>query len=72
MRTKEFEVPVELIEEFADALDEHELSNSIQGTNDEGEILIIVQYDKNEREAVFSLSEMIDDFREENEEKSED
>ena len=44
MRTKEFEVPSDFITEFAEALDEHELANEINGVIEQGEILIEVSY----------------------------
>ena len=34
MRTKEFEVPTEIIAEFSDALAENNLDNEILGTNE--------------------------------------
>lgn len=68
MRTKEFEVPTEVMAEFADALQEHGLNNSIQSSNEDGEIVVWIEYDTDDREAVLLLSEMIDDYHEENEE----
>lgn len=72
MRTKEFEVPTEVMAEFADALQEHGLNNSIQSSNEDGEIVVRIEYDTDDREAVLLLSEMIDDYHEENEEEDED
>lgn len=71
MRTKEFEVPTDFIAEFAEALAELELTNEINGVNEEGDILIEVSYEKNERANVFTLSELLDDYLE-NEEESEE
>jgi hypothetical protein len=67
MRTREFEVPTEVIAEFAEALDQHSLTNEINGVNDDGEILIEVSYEKNERESILELMELLDDHKEENE-----
>lgn len=72
MRTKEFEVPTEIMTEFADALQEYGLNNSIQQSNDDGEIVVRIEYDTDDREAVLLLSEMIDDYHEENEEEDEE
>lgn len=71
MRTKEFEVPSDFITEFSEALAEHELTNEINGVNEEGDILIEVSYEKTERATVFALTELLDDYYE-NEEESEE
>ncbi|MBS1634314.1 MAG: hypothetical protein JST26_00230 [Bacteroidetes bacterium] len=72
MKTKEFEVPSDLITEFAGALADHNLTNEINGVNEDGEILIEVSYNKNERAAVFELTELLDDYYEESEESEEE
>ena len=76
MAKHEFNVPVELIEEFADILAEKDLVNEILGSTDDKEIIIEVEYDKNDRKdkhAVYKLHEMIDDFYEdESEDDSEE
>lgn len=69
MRNKLFEVPIGFIAEFAEAIDEKELTNNIQGVNEEGHILINIQYEKGERADVFELAEMLDDYLEENEDE---
>ena len=72
MRTKEFEVPTEIIAEFSDALAENNLDNEIQGTNEEGEVIVQVSYEKDEREGVFALTEIIDDYFEDEESEEEE
>lgn len=72
MRRKEFEVPTEVMAEFADALQEHGLNNSLQCSNEDGEIVVQIEYDTDDREAVLLLSEMIDDYRKEKEEEEDD
>ena len=72
MRTKEFKVPAEIIAEFSDALAENNIDNEIQGTNEEGEIIIQVSYEKEEREGVFALTEIIDDYFDEEESEQEE
>jgi len=71
IRTREFHVPSDFIEEFAEALTENELTNEINGVTEDGEILIEVSYEKNERAAVFALTELLDDYYD-NEEESEE
>ena len=61
MKTKEINVPVEIIAEFADLLAEHNLTNEILGSTEDGEIIIEVQYEKKERQAVFDLLELVED-----------
>ena len=72
MRTKEFEVPTEIIAEFSDALAENNLDNEILGTNEEGEVIVQVSYEKDEREGVFALTEIIDDYFEDEESEEEE
>ena len=55
MRTKEFEVPSDFITEFAEALAEQELTNEMNGVNEEGDILIELSYEKAARAIVFAL-----------------
>jgi hypothetical protein len=71
IRTKEFEVPSDFIEEFAEALAENELTNEINGVTEDGEILIEVSYEKDERAAVFALTELLDDYYDDEEEEDE-
>ena len=71
MRRKEFEVPSDFITEFAGALAEHELTNEINGVTEEGDIIIEVSYEKPDRANVFALTELLDDYYE-NEDESEE
>lgn len=52
MRTRNFLVPQDLIEEFADAIEENDFSNCIVGTTSESEIEIKIDYDTDERKIV--------------------
>lgn len=72
MRRKEFEVPTDCIEEFSAILGENELNNSILGTTEDGDIHVMVEYDKEDRNTVFTLDEMIIDYNEENDEDEEE
>lgn len=60
MKTKTFEVPAELMPEFAEIIGNHELDNDIEGINDDNEIIIEVYYEKEERIAVFELMDLLD------------
>ncbi|HTA63217.1 MAG TPA: hypothetical protein VK835_12205 [Bacteroidia bacterium] len=48
---------------------EHELTNEINGVTEDGEILIEVSYEKDERAAVFALTELLDDYYDDEEEE---
>lgn len=67
MKTKELLVPKEIIEEFADLISEHEIENFIQGSTEEGDIIVEVQYEKEERHGIYALMELIDDHNENDE-----
>jgi len=60
MRKVEFNVPTEVITEFAEELTNRDVSNSIIGTTEDDEIIIEVEYDKNESDAVDELEEILD------------
>jgi len=62
MKTKEINVPVICIAEFADLLAEYDLTNEIMGSTEAGEIIVEVQYEKEERQAVFELLELVEDY----------
>lgn len=76
MRKAEFEVPTEVMSEFAEKLIQHGVSNSITGTTAEDEIIIEVLYEKDEAAAVDDLEEyleyLIDSIEEEDEEEDQD
>ena len=46
--------------EFAGIIGEHELTNAIQGVNDDDEIIVDVRYDLRDRKAIFELIELLD------------
>ena len=60
MKTRTFEVPADSITEFAEIIGNNELDNTIQGINDDEEIIIDVHYEADERQAVFELMELLD------------
>jgi len=60
MKTRTCEVHVDSIVEFAELLEENNLSNTIHGTNEDDEIIIDVHYESGERQAVFKLMELLD------------
>jgi capsular polysaccharide biosynthesis protein len=60
MRKVEFNVPTEVITEFVDELTNRNVSNSIIGTTENDEIIIEVEYEKTENEAVNELEEILE------------
>ena len=71
---KELNVPAAVIVEVADLLLDNEITNDIVGTDpDNDELIIEVEYDKEQREIIHQLEDIIADFEEsEEEEESED
>ena len=67
MRTVTFEVPAEVMADFAEKLIELELTNSIVGKNDDGEFEFEVEYDRSESEDVDELEEFLEDLKEDQE-----
>jgi hypothetical protein len=62
MRKAEFNVPVDLLEEFTDLLMETGLDNHITGRTSEGEITVGVNYEKSETQQVDELEEQYIDL----------
>ncbi|MCG3165002.1 MAG: hypothetical protein POELPBGB_00762 [Bacteroidia bacterium] len=67
MRKAEFNVPSEVMVAFAEELVNSNLNNTITGVCDD-EITIEVEYDKEESREVDKLEEILDSFRDEEEE----
>ena len=72
MKTRRFEVPEELVFEFAKVLEEHELEGTIEQTTEDNELVIAVPYDEDDRDTIHELHDMIDDYIENNEEEEEE
>jgi len=60
MKTRTFEVHADSMTEFAEIIGNNELDNTIQGINDDEEIIIDIHYEPTDREAVFELMELLD------------
>ena len=72
MRKAEFSVPSEVMAEFADELANRNLTNCITGTTDDGDIVIEIEYDKDENDEVDELESILEKLRDELEEEEED
>ena len=60
MRKCEFNVPQEGMTEFAEEMASRELNNTVTGTTEDGEIIIEVEYEKDESDEVDELEEILD------------
>lgn len=67
MRTRNFEVPADLITEFAQIMEDHELDNVIEGVTEDGEIEISVDYEPAQKKVIEQIHEIIDRYHDENE-----
>lgn len=76
MRKVEFEVPAEVFGDFAEKLTKLELDNRVLGRNEDDEIEIEVNYNKDEAGLIDELEdfleELIDNIEDEGEEEDED
>jgi len=60
MKTRTFKVPAELMVDFAGIIEENGLDNTIQGTNEDDDIVVEIHYEPHGRDAVFELIELLD------------
>jgi predicted HTH transcriptional regulator len=72
MRKAEFNVPSEAMAEFAEEMANRNLSNTVAGTNEDGEIIVEVEYNRDESEEVDELETILEKLREELEEEIEE
>ena len=67
MRTKVFNVTESAIVEFAEVLEENELEGSITGVTEDSEIQISVNYERENRDVILDLMELVDGTNDEDE-----
>ena len=72
MRIAEFNVPSEVIGEFALEMTKRSLTNEITGITEEGELEIVVRYEKEEAKEVDKLEEILERLNEDTEEEEEE
>lgn len=68
MRKAEFAVPSEVMAEFAEKLASQNLDNKVMGTNDEYEVLVEVEYERDQSDEIDELEEYLNELREQIEE----
>jgi len=59
---------VESIAEVAELIAEHNITNEIQGANEDGNIILMVEYEKEDRKIIYELMD-IAEVDEDNEEE---
>lgn len=72
MRKIEFTVNTEVIAEFVEAMTSRNLSNSLIGTTEEGELLIEVEYFKAEIDEVDELEEILEKLQDKDEDEEDE
>ena len=71
--TKEFEMPVSALIEVADILIENELHHNIIATDEENEsVTIEIEYEKEDRDAIHQIQDIIDDNEESDDDEDDD
>lgn len=71
-KKRNFEVPKEILSEFITQLDETELSYELKEVNEDGDLIIEVEYSTNQKEDIMDLIELIDEYYIDEEEEQED
>ena len=67
-----FEVPTENVAEFSEMLVENELCNEITGTNENGDVVVEVNYRIDQKGAILDLVEWMDEIESSLDDDSED
>ena len=67
MRTKVFNVTESAIVEFAEMLEENELVGTLTGVTEDSEIQISVNYERENRDVILDLMELVDGTNDEDE-----
>lgn len=65
MKTRNFLVPQELIEDFAVAIEENEFDNRIVGITTDSKIEIRTDYDSDQKDEINDLQDLIDEHNSE-------
>jgi hypothetical protein len=72
MRTRNFLVPLDLIENFAEAIEENDFANYIVGVTPDSEIEISIDYDTNQKKVINQLQDLIDEHNYEEDDDEDD
>jgi len=76
LKVEELRVPVGAILEVASMLEKSELTNTINGSDEDDDVILLeISYDKNdkkEREAFDAIESVVDNYEEEDDEEDDD
>ena len=75
MRSRTFEVPLDVMGDFAQIVDDNELTNELNGVADNGDIIVNVDYEAQQKDVITELHELVDkhnDEREDDEDEDEE
>lgn len=72
MKTRNFLVPQDLIEEFATAIEENNFRNCIEGITPNSEIEISIDYHNNQKKVINELQDLIDEHNYDDEDEDEE
>lgn len=64
-KTRQFEIPKDIIRNFFGALEETDLVYDLIEVNEDDELVVEIEYDSKERYDVMNLIELLDDYYEE-------
>lgn len=71
-KIREFDVPSDLMGDFAEMIEEHALSNWIEGVNEQGEIILMIEYTKQQDEVIEELYDLLESYEQEEDEDDEE
>ncbi len=71
-KKRTFEVPKEILSEFITQLDETELPYELKEVDEDGDLVIEVEYSTSQKDDIMDLIELIDDYFSEEEEENEE
>jgi hypothetical protein len=62
MRTKSYEVPADLMPDFAKIVEEWDIACSVIGVNEDEMVILEVDYEPEEKEAIHELADLIEEY----------
>lgn len=72
MRSRTFDVPLDVMGDFAQMVDDNELTNEIDGVADNGDIIVTVDYEPYEKKIIENIHALIDRYNDTREEENEE
>lgn len=71
-RCRNFGIPKDMLSPFFNQLEETELSYELKEVDEDGDLVIEVEYSEDEKGEVMDLIELLDEYYSQNEEESEE